>query len=197
MFIYEHLLINCTGKGALMEDRRSIKTKRAIKNAFLELLKEKSINRISVVEISKLADLGRGTFYLHYKDVYELMEHLENELIHNLEILYDTSYPCGNSSNMLKFTGTVTDYMEENRESFLILTRIENGGRILEKIKCLFNQKLLSSEVDVITALDKAEVLFIVSGAFGILEAWLKEGMKMSSKSVSEMLNHVLTKFEC
>ncbi|WP_238902798.1 TetR/AcrR family transcriptional regulator [Clostridium sp. YIM B02506] len=180
-----------------MEDRRSIKTKRAIRNAFLELLKEKSINRISVVEISKLADLGRGTFYLHYKDVYELMEHLENELIHNLEILYDTSYPCGNSSNMLKFTGTVTDYMEENRESFLILTRIENGGRILEKIKYFFNQKLISSEVDTITELDKAEVLFIVSGAFGVLEAWLKEGMKMPSKSVSEMLNHVLTKFEC
>lgn len=197
MFIYEHFLINCTGKGALMEDRRSIKTKRAIRNAFLELLKEKSINKISVVEISKLADLGRGTFYLHYKDVYELMEHLENELIHNLEILYDTSYPCGNSSNMLKFTGTVTNYMEENRESFLILTRIENGGRILEKIKYFFNQKLLSSEVDVVTELDRAEVLFIVSGAFGILEAWLKEGMKMSSKSVSEMLNHVLTKFEC
>jgi AcrR family transcriptional regulator len=197
VFIYEHLLINCTGKGALMEDRRSIKTKRAIRNAFLELLKEKSINRISVVEISKLADLGRGTFYLHYKDVYELMEHLENELIHNLEILYDTSYPCGNSSNMLKFTGTVTNYMEENRESFLILTRIENGGRILEKIKYFFNQKLISSEVDTITELDRAEVLFIVSGAFGILEEWLKEGMKMPSKSVSEMLNHVLTKFEC
>jgi AcrR family transcriptional regulator len=197
VFIYEHLLINCTGKGALMEDRRSIKTKRAIRNAFLELLKEKSINKISVVEISKLADLGRGTFYLHYKDVYELMEHLENELIHNLEILYDTSYPCGNSSNMLKFTGTVTDYMEENRESFLVLARMENGGRILEKIKYLFNQKLLSSEGDVVTELAKAEVLFIVSGAFGILEAWLKEGMKMSSKSVSEMLNHVLTKFEC
>lgn len=180
-----------------MEDRRSIKTKRAIRNAFLELLKEKSINRISVVEISKLADLGRGTFYLHYKDVYELMEYLENELIHNLEILYDTSYPCGNSSNMLKFTGTVTDYMEENRESFLVLARIENGGRILEKIKYFFNQKLISSEADVITELDRAEVLFIVSGAFGILEAWLKEGMKMPSKSVSEMLNHVLTKFEC
>ncbi|WP_414632205.1 TetR-like C-terminal domain-containing protein [Clostridium sp. UBA1652] len=40
-------------------------------------------------------------------------------------------------------------------------------------------------------------LIFIVSGAFGILEAWLKEGMKMPSKSVSEMLNHVLTKFEC
>jgi AcrR family transcriptional regulator len=180
-----------------MEDRRSIKTKRAIRNAFLELLKEKSINRISVVEISKLADLGRGTFYLHYKDVYELMEHLENELIHNLEILYDTSYPCGNSTNMLKFTETITKYMEENREIFLVLTRIENGGRILEKIKYFFNKKLLSDEVEVVTELYRAEVLFIVSGAFGILEAWLKEGMKMSSKSVSEMLNHVLIKFEC
>ena len=48
-----------------MEDRRSIKTKRAIKEAFLKLLHEKEINKITVSDLSRRADLGRGTFYLH------------------------------------------------------------------------------------------------------------------------------------
>ena len=179
-----------------MEDRRAVKTKRAIRKAFLELLEQKNINRISVVEISKLADLGRGTFYLHYKDVYELMEHLENELIDNLGQLYNASFQCDHTMNILKFTKTLTQYMESNRKVFLVLARTDNGGRTMEKIKHFFHQKLLSDNSNVITELDVAEVLFSVAGVFGVLEAWLKDDMTTPYQSVSEMLHHVLIKLE-
>lgn len=178
-----------------MDDRRSVKTKRAIREAFLELLKYKSINRIRVVELSNCADLGRGTFYLHYKDVYDLMEHLENELIHNLEKLYDASFPFDNSINLLKLTETITEYMESNRETFLLLSRTENGSRILEKLKHFFIKKLLSDNEDV-TETDMVEAVFIVSGVLGVLEAWLRDDITTSHKSISELLHHVLMKFE-
>lgn len=179
-----------------MEDRRTVKTKRAIRKAFLELLQQKNINRISVVEISKLADLGRGTFYLHYQDVYELMEQLENELIEDLEELYSASFLGDNTMNILKFTDTLTEYMAANREVFLVLARTENGGRTMDKIKQFFNQKILSDNSNIVTEMDRAEVLFSVSGVFGVLEAWLKADMTTPFKSVSEMLHHVLIKLE-
>jgi AcrR family transcriptional regulator len=179
-----------------MEDRRSVKTKKVIRKVFLELLAEKNINRISVVEISKRADLGRGTFYLHYKDVYDLMETLENELIDNLGQLYNASCLGDNSMNILKFTDTLTEYMDANRDLFLVVARTENGGRTMEKVKYFFNQKLLSDSPITFTELDVAEVLFSISGVFGVLEAWLKDGMITPHKSVSEMLHHVLIKLE-
>lgn len=179
-----------------MDDRRSVKTKRAIREAFLELLKHKSINRISVVEISNRADLGRGTFYLHYKDVYDLMEHLENELISNLEKLYDASFPFDNSMNMLKLTDTITEYLESNRETFLLLSRTENGSRILEKLRQFFIKKLLSDNGDAVTETDTVEAVFIVSGVLGVLETWLRDGIKTSHKSISELLHHELMKFD-
>lgn len=179
-----------------MEDRRSAKTKRAIRKAFLELLKHKNINRISVVEISELADLGRGTFYLHYKDVYDLMEQLENELICNLEKLYDASFPYNNSINMLKLTETITEYMKSNREVFLLLARTENGSRIPEKLKKFFIKKLLSENESVVTKADKVEAVFIVSGVLGVLDTWLRDDIRTSHKSISELLHHELMKFE-
>lgn len=179
-----------------MEDRRAAKTKQAIRKAFLELLKYKSINRISIVEISTHADLGRGTFYLHYKDVYDLMEHLENELISNLENLYDASFPFNNSMNMLKLTETITEYMESNRETFLLLSRTENGSRILEKVKHFFIKKLLLADGDAVTEKEMIEDVFIVSGVLGVLETWLRDGIVTSRKSISEVLHHVLIKFE-
>ncbi|WP_425524836.1 TetR/AcrR family transcriptional regulator [Bacillus atrophaeus] len=70
-----------------MGDRRSIKTKSAIKHAFLKLLHEKEINKITVSDLSKKADISRGTFYLHYKDVFDLYEQIEDEIFEQRKLL--------------------------------------------------------------------------------------------------------------
>lgn len=66
--------------GYKREDRRVKYTKQAIRESFLELLKEKPIDKISVTEICKRADINRGTFYSHYADPYDLKHQLEQEL---------------------------------------------------------------------------------------------------------------------
>ena len=57
-------------------NQRAVETENRIKYVFLNLLKEKDISRISVSEICKRAEIHRTTFYVHYKDVADLMEHL-------------------------------------------------------------------------------------------------------------------------
>ena len=53
-------------------DLRVIKTKEGIENAFLELLRVKPLNRITVLELSRAARIHRSTFYLHYLDIPDL-----------------------------------------------------------------------------------------------------------------------------
>lgn len=62
-------------------DRRVIYTKRAIRDSFVSLIQQKPIEKISVTEICKLADINRGTFYSHYSDPYALRKSLEQELV--------------------------------------------------------------------------------------------------------------------
>ena len=57
-------------------DLRERKTKRAIKDAFLQLRVKKPLERIRVKELSELAQISKATFYLHYKDIYDLSEQL-------------------------------------------------------------------------------------------------------------------------
>ena len=52
-----------------MTDRRVNRTKRQIKKALINLLSKKDLSRITVSEITELADIGRGTFYTHYQDL--------------------------------------------------------------------------------------------------------------------------------
>ena len=60
-------------------DRRIAKTKRGIINAFLELRSQKAIEKITVRELCEKAEINKSTFYTHFKDIYDLSEHLETQ----------------------------------------------------------------------------------------------------------------------
>lgn len=65
-------------------DLRVLKTKRAIREAFLQLLQQKALDRISVVELANRAEISKGTFYLHYQDIYHLYNEVLLEHIHSV-----------------------------------------------------------------------------------------------------------------
>ena len=54
------------------EDLRSIKTKKSIKESFIELVEIKGYNKVSVSDIVNKAQINRNTFYLHYQDKEDL-----------------------------------------------------------------------------------------------------------------------------
>ena len=65
-------------------DQREIKTKRAIKNAFLMLRAQKPIEKITIRELAALAEISKATFYLHYQDIYDLSEQIGKEVLTNI-----------------------------------------------------------------------------------------------------------------
>ncbi len=56
------------------EDRRTKYTRKAIRDALMELLNTKPYSKISVTEICRLAEINRGTFYIHYYDVDDVLD---------------------------------------------------------------------------------------------------------------------------
>ena len=62
-------------------DRRTRKTKRAIRNALAELLSQKNINDITIRDIADLADINRKTFYNYYSGIHQVVDEIENEIV--------------------------------------------------------------------------------------------------------------------
>lgn len=62
-------------------DLRVVKTKKSIRDAFLELRKKHSLDEIKVNALCERAMVNKTTFYNHYQDIYELSEELEKEVI--------------------------------------------------------------------------------------------------------------------
>lgn len=72
-------------------DRRITRTKKAIREAFSDLMLEKNIENISIRELADKADISRSTFYMHYQDIYDLYGQIENEVFAEMNsILYST-----------------------------------------------------------------------------------------------------------
>lgn len=65
-------------------DLREKKTLRSIHNAFLELRAKKPLERITVKELCERAEISKATFYLHYRDIYDLSEQLQLEVIRDM-----------------------------------------------------------------------------------------------------------------
>lgn len=70
-------------------DRRTSRTRRCLKEALLALILEKGYDAVKIEEITERADLGRATFYLHYRDKEELLlesiDSLVDELLANVQ----------------------------------------------------------------------------------------------------------------
>ncbi len=65
-------------------DLREKKTKRNIKNAFIELRAHKALERITIKELAEKAEISKATFYLHYHDIYDLSDQLQKEVIQDI-----------------------------------------------------------------------------------------------------------------
>ena len=80
-------------------DRRTKYTKTVIRQALFDLLQEKPIKDITVREIADMVDINRGTFYLHYKDVYDMLEQVEAEMFEEFNQILNAQPSIVNAEN--------------------------------------------------------------------------------------------------
>lgn len=73
-------------------DLRVTKTRRLIKATFLELVQAKPVQKITVIELAKRAEISKGTFYLHYLDIYDLYNQMVEETVAKIAGSFDP-YP--------------------------------------------------------------------------------------------------------
>ena len=117
-------------------DRRVKRTKKALRNALFELSESKEINEITVREITELADINRSTFYLYYKDVYDMFESIQNEILALfsktiLPFNYDASAP----NSLAQYIERYLSFCKYNPELCKFIFRNGTNNKIAQLIK--------------------------------------------------------------
>ena len=174
-------------------DRRTRRTRAMLQSALVKLLEVKPLNKISVMELTRLADVNRATFYVHYTDIYALFDQLKRELIdsykniitrHRGEILQDDYEPLireifefttANESMSLLVTGKSGDTFSGD----LIDAMGEYCNKLIDPIPAS-HASLTPDDgrIPIAETVRDYHFVYLAAGIVGALKEWYRRGRK-------------------
>ena len=150
-----------------------------IEKVFIELLQTKDLEKISVSDICKGANLNRSTFYANFIDIYDLAdkvrEHLEEEFL----TLYEAERQQKSAThNYLK----LFRHVKENQlfyKTYFKLGQINKDivGYDTQSASKYFNMKFIDYHIE-----------FFQNGFNAILKKWLNDGCKETPEEMEQIL---------
>lgn len=173
------------------EDRRVRYTKMVLKQSLIDLLKRKSIDKITVTELCEVADLNRSTFYAYFSDPLDLMHQIENELLRDLSIYIGDAKFIADEAETFQLITRIFEYIAANADLCLVLLG-ENGDIAFLKELLAYVQQLSAREWEGVAAVDAEIVdylsLFGVNGCIGVVQKWLQSGMRKTPAEMAEII---------
>lgn len=179
------------------EYRSAIRSKKMIRQAFLELIKEKEMSKITVTELVERADLNRATFYAHYPDIYGVLEEYENQDIEKLiTILRDFEFQ-NFFKNPIPLLLRINRYLEEDLEFYRIMITSKASESFLEKLKFIFVQ-YMSSDPDIPQSVRNSvsfemRLHFFAGGIINMYKQWFSGNLNGSLHDISIETGKIIT----
>jgi len=178
------------------EDRRVRKTKDQLRKGLTELLAKKSIKDITVRELSELVDINRGTFYLHYKNIFDMVEQIQAEMLKDFYSVLDKHSTKSLNGKPLPMLIDLFRFVARNSDMCKVL--IVNNGDVafLNQLKDLVKNRCLNDLMELFNT-GKSQNFeyfssFIVSGCIGLLQSWLGSGMKESPEHMALLAEQMI-----
>lgn len=181
-------------------DRRVKKTKAVLRQAFVRLMAQKKVSEITVKELCELADVNRGTFYLHYTDVYAFYDAFQDEICVDVmgEVFKGSRGEVGDPGVLFNLFYNLLCYIEENREVCSLILGPNWSEKFFDRIleepreRCLVNWSAHYGVND-----DKeleTMYYYIVSGCLGLIKRWFEQGLNESPEHMASRMERYITK---
>ena len=189
-------------------DRRIKKTKKLIKETFIEFLLEKPIQEIRVQALAEKADINRGTFYQHYDDIYDLLNSIEDEIIEEFTSVLEDSYKQAELSGvnlsrkdvepiLIMLLDRILSYVKENNDEIVALFRDDQNSKIKQKLRKYLYDFFVSHYSDA----NKSEKFqhdfvyfysYCTSGCVEVITTWIRNGLKEDTQDIAKLLEEFI-----
>ena len=176
-------------------DLRVIKTKKAIRDAFAELLSEKDIHKITIKDIADTAVINRKTFYNYYAGVYAVVDEIENEIIMAFnEALRDVDF-----KQLLRepyeIFRKLTSIINSDFDFYSHLMKMDNNMSLISKIILAleFNvKKSFSEQISINKSTLDLVFDYAVAGMITVYQKWFNSSRTQSIEEISKSLSIII-----
>ena len=178
------------------EDRRVKRTKSAIKHSLLNLLSQKSIDKVTIKELSDMANCDRKTIYNYYDSVYEILDDIELELVAKVEesIEQIDAYKHIEDKQPIEMFEELAKIIIANSDLMTYMVRLGKKSRLNDKIITLIKGKIVNLlKANLLGELDYEELAtFITAGYISVFEEWLLNNKSEDLVQITKRLGVVM-----
>ena len=177
-----------------MRDRRIARTRKAIQNAYLDLLRQKGTEKITISDIAREADIDRKTFYLHYNStediIREFAEEKTRELLTRLTLRsfftlsFDKKIFAKEANSMLKEHLEFCQMIARNPSLGFFWNEVQDVS--VQILSDIYKRHSKLPESDL-----KIQVSFFVAGAMYVYQRWLRGEIPCSMEDVGVKVSEI------
>ncbi len=169
------------------EDRRVKRTKRVLRECLFNMLEEKSIDDITVKELTEAADVNRSTFYFYYNDIKDMMRQIQDEIF---DVFENTVIkPQASFFTIDDFTSYCVRFFEFCKEYEKICKFVVNNDPnnfLAKKIKTSLLEHIPDSKKVYPLSDPKCYLTgFAVSAIWQTVIQWMNDGMKVPADEMA------------
>lgn len=172
-------------------DRRVKRTKKLLRDSLFTLLQEKSINEITVTELTEVADINRATFYFYYTDIFDMLDQIQNDAYEIFESVLQGAEDCSNSPEAFaKYVENILIFCRTNPAiARFVITREYNNNKVLKRITKLLSKNIPVAK-EVYTQDDPRRFIlnFALNALTGTVVDWMDDGMIIPPDVMAEFI---------
>lgn len=178
-------------------DLRILKTRKAIKEAFVTLIQTKGYERITIQDIADEAIINRNTFYLHYMDKPDLMENLCQESMEKLNACFnmdikDQDIHAIDKEMFIASLSEMFKALEANIVFFRTMLSQNGQPSFSTHLKEALKDFILSGIGDHYhNQKMKVGLEYIISGLVGVICMWISDPEHLGVEEVIEHLSEI------
>lgn len=175
------------------EDRRVKRTKKVLRDCLFALLKEKTVDKITVKELTEAADVNRSTFYFYYKDINDMIIHIQNEIfdvfkdeVFTPEAKFDTV------ENFIEYSCRFFTFCKKHEKICRFVVSNDPNNTLAKRIKNTLLENIPDSK-KVFDETDPRRYLtaYAVSAIWNIVLEWMYDGMTVSPEEMAVFVSNV------
>ena len=179
------------------EKNRSVqRTQALLKDGLTELMQTKPVQNITVRELTDYVNLNRGTFYLHYRDIQDLLEHLENDILDEFIEITNAHQPQDMKGKSFPLICDLYKFLEKNSD-FVKLVLVNNQEQnFMNRIKEIIRERCVNDWDEIFANADPrlSEIYssYVLSGCIGIIENWIRNGTRQSPEELAHYTEDIM-----
>ena len=168
----------------LIMNRKIQMTKRCIREALFECLKEKDINKITISSLCEKADINRSTFYKYYGSQYDVVKEMEQEVIKLINAQLNDQPKETSFIRLLQF-------LKSNKETIEIFFACNVDNEFPKQVLALDSIK---NQLEKVSQNDPYIIAYILFGSLAIIQQWIDAGCIESCEEIANIINRIVDK---